>query len=42
MYLKGTFENEQLYFTGTTYAEGGFSDTGLSGLSQDNVLLLGL
>ncbi len=35
-------EDEQLYFTGSTYAEGGFSDTGLSGLSQDNVLILGL
>jgi len=35
-------EDEQLYFTGLTTSEGGFSDTQLSGMSQDNVLLLGL
>ena len=30
------------YFTGLTASQGGFSDTGLSGLSQDKVLIIGL
>lgn len=35
-------EDEQLFFTGTTSSEGGYSDTQLSGMSQDKVLILGL
>lgn len=34
--------NEQLRFTSTTFTQGGFSDTALSGISQDKVLVLGL
>lgn len=35
-------DNEQRTFTGTTFAQGGFSDTALSGISQDSVLVIGL
>lgn len=35
-------EAEQNIFTGVTSAQGGFSDTGLSGLSQDKALVIGL
>jgi hypothetical protein len=34
--------NEQSLFTGATNSQGGFSDTALSGISQDKVLVIGL
>ena len=35
-------DSEQITFTGTTFAQGGFSDTALSGVSQDKALVIGL
>lgn len=35
-------DNEQIIFTSTTSEQGGYSDTALSGISQDNILVIGL
>lgn len=35
-------DSEKLTFTGTTFAQDGFSDTALSGISQDKALIIGL
>lgn len=34
--------NDKLYFTTFTYANGGFADTAISGINQDNVLVIAI
>lgn len=35
-------ENQKITYTATTFASGGFSDTALSGLANDNIVVIGI